>query len=255
MANALHLNPQKMLALLRKEISIFLSSLIGYSVIIVFLISVGLLVWVLPETGFNLIENGAANLDSLFILAPWVFMFLVPAITMRSFAEENKSGTIELLLTKPLSDTQIVLGKFFASLLLIIFSLAPTLVYYFTVHWMASPYGNIDGGSIAGSYIGLLFLGGSFTAIGVFASSLTESQIVSFIFALILCLLFYIGFGYIGHIFTSGNSGNLIVQLGISSHYSSISRGVIDTRDLVYFISLSAFFLLLSRFVLEKRKW
>lgn len=244
-----------MIALLRKEIASFLSSVIGYAVIIVFLLAMGLMMWVLPDTEFNILTNGYANLDTLFILAPWLFLFLVPAITMKSFAEENKSGTIELLLTKPISDLKIVLAKFVASLLLVVFSLLPTFVYFITINQTASPTGNIDGGSIWGSYIGLLFLGSSFVAIGIFASAVTENQIVSFILSLLICFIFYIGFNYAGNSLPIGNIGSLFVQLGISYHYSSLSRGVIDTRDLIYFISLSALFILLTRFVLEKRKW
>jgi ABC-2 type transport system permease protein len=243
------------IALLTKEINSFLNSVIGYVVLTVFLLSIGLLMWILPGTHFNAVENGAANLDTLFILAPWVFMFLVPAVTMKSFAEENKSGTIELLLTRPLSELQVVLAKFFSSLLLILFALLPTLVYFITVYTLASPEGNVDTGSIWGSYAGLLFLGCGFAAIGVFASSVTESQVVAFILSLLLCYLFYIGFDYAGSVLPAGRAGSLLVQLGIGSHYASLSRGVIDTRDMIYFLSLSAFFILLTRFVLEKRKW
>jgi len=243
------------IALLTKEINSFLNSVIGYVVLTVFLLSIGLLMWVLPGTDFNAIENGAANLDTLFILAPWVFMFLVPAVTMKSFAEENKSGTIELLLTRPLTDLKIVLAKFFASFLLIVFSLLPTLIYFITIYRLASPQGNIDSGSIWGSYAGLLLLGGGFAAIGIFASSITESQVIAFILSLLLCYLFYIGLDYAGSVFPATGIGTFLVQLGIGSHYASLSRGVIDTRDVIYFISLSAFFILLTRFVLEKRKW
>ena len=229
--------------------------MIGYVVLTVFLLSIGLLMWMLPGTDFNLVENGAANLDTLFILAPWVFMFLVPAVTMKSFAEEKKSGTIELLLTRPLSDLKIVLAKFLSSLLLVLFSLLPTLVYFVTVYHLASPEGNVDTGSIWGSYAGLLLLGCGFAAIGVFASSVTESQVISFILALLLCYLFYIGLDFAGTVFPASQVGSVLVQMGINSHYASLSRGVIDTRDVVYFLSLSAFFILLTRFVLEKRKW
>ena len=244
-----------MVALLSKEINSFLSSVIGYVVIIIFLLSIGLLMWMLPGTDFNLPENGAANLDTLFILAPWVFMFLIPAVTMRSFAEEKRSGTIELLLTKPLSDLKIVLSKFTSSLLLVLFSLLPTLIYFVTVYELAAPTGNIDTGGIWGSYIGLLLLGSGFTAIGIFASSVTQSQVISFILSFLLCYVFYIGFDYAGTVFPVDSIGQALVQTGINIHYASLSRGVIDTRDVIYFISISAFFILLTRFTLEKRKW
>jgi ABC-2 type transport system permease protein len=243
------------ISLLKKEISSFLNSVIGYVVIMVFLLSIGLLMWMLPGTDFNLVENGTANLDTLFILAPWVFMFLVPAVTMKTFAEERKSGTIELLLTRPLSDGMIVLAKYLASLLLVFISLVPTLIYFYTISRLAAPAGNIDTGSIWGSYAGLLLLGSGFAAIGVFCSSVTENQVISFILALLLCYIVYLGLDYAGSVFPSSTIGNILVNLGISSHYASLSRGVIDTRDVIYFLSLTAFFILLTRFVLEKRKW
>src|SRR5947209_56370 len=158
-----------MIALLRKEINIFLGSLTGYIVTAIFLLAIGLFMWVFTGNDFNVLENGYANIDSLFVLAPWVFMFLVPAITMRSFAEEKKSGTVELLMTQPISDAGIIFAKYMAGLMLVIFSLLPTLIYFITVYYLASPAGNIDTGGIIGSYIGLLMLAGGFTAIGIFA--------------------------------------------------------------------------------------
>lgn len=244
-----------MLSLLRKEINSFLNSLIGYVVIVVFLLAIGLFMWVFPGTDFNVLENGYALLDTLFILAPWVFLFLIPAITMRMFAEENKSGTIELLLTRPLTDLQIVVAKYAAAVALVIFALLPTVVYFISIYFLASPTGNVDTAGIIGSYIGLLFLCSGFVSIGVFASSLTNNQIIAFIVGVLLCFFFYSGFDFLTSMQSSSIAGNLLSQLGISAHYSSLSRGVIDTRDLVYFISLTAFFLVLSKFILEKRKW
>jgi len=182
-------------------------------------------------------------------------MFLVPAVTMKSFAEEKKSGTIELLVTRPLTETDIVLAKFLAALALVVFSLLPTLLYYFSVYRMASPAGNVDTGSIWGSYLGLLLLGSGFTAIGVFASALTENQVVSFLLALLMCYILYAGLDYASGVLSIDSVGTVLVYLGINSHYASISRGVVDTRDVIYFLSLSAFFLFLTRFMLEKRKW
>lgn len=243
-----------MLALYRKEISSFLNSLIGYIVIVVFLAIISLFMWVFPGE-MNILDAGYANIDTLFVIAPWVFMFLVPAITMRSFADERKSGTIELLLTRPLSDWQIVLAKYLAGVTLVLLSLIPTLVYYISVHFLGNPVGNIDTGGMWGSYIGLFFLASGFVAVGIFASSITENQIVSFIVAVFLCFFFYIGFDSISNLALFGKIDALIIQLGIQEHYISMSRGVIDTRDVVYFLSLAAFFLLLTKTVLESRKW
>jgi ABC-2 type transport system permease protein len=243
------------LSLLRKEINGFLGSTIGYVVIVVFLLITGLFAWVLPETDFNILTSGYAGLDPLFILAPWVFMFLIPAITMRSLAEENKSGTIELLLTRPFTDMQIVSAKYFAGLLLVLFSLVPTLVYYAVVYYLASPAGNLDHGGIWGSYIGLFLLGSAYISIGIFASSLSNNQIISFILAVLITFVFHVGFDFISSLTPSNNVNFILSQLGMNAHYSSLSRGVIDSRDAVYFITLTFLFLFLTRFTLEKRKW
>ena len=243
-----------MLVLLRKEISSFLSSLIGYIVIIIFLIINSLFLWVLPLE-FNVLEFGYANLDGLFSLAPFIFLFLVPAITMRSFAEEKKTGTIEWLVTKPLSDIQIILAKYFASVLLVLFSLLPTLVYYYSVHQLGYPVGNLDSGGIWGSYIGLFFLASAFVAIGIFASSLSDNQILSLILAVFLSAFAYGGFQLIHNLSLFGDFDLFIKSLGISAHYASMSRGVIDTRDLIYFLSIISLFLLMTKISLERRKW
>jgi ABC-2 type transport system permease protein len=243
-----------MLALLRKEIESFLSSLIAYIVIVVFLLVVSFFLWII-EFGHNIIANGFAGIDGLFVIAPMVFLFLIPAITMRMLAEEKKGGTIELLLTQPLSDFQIVLAKFLAGVILVIFALIPTLVYYYSVHQLGMPPGNIDAGAMWGSYIGLIFLGAAFVSIGLFASSITDNQIVSFILAALLSAFFYIGFEFIWPLDVFSNVGLFIGSLGIYSHYESISRGVIDSRDIIYFISVIAFFLMLTRFALVSRKW
>jgi len=243
-----------MFTLLKKEIRSFLSSLIGYITIAVFLLVMGLFMWVL-QTDSNILDNGYANIDSLFVIAPWVFLFLIPAITMRLFADEKKAGTIELLLTRPLTDLQIILAKYFAGFMLVLFALLPTLIYYYSVHKLGSPIGNIDTGGMWGSYIGLLFLGAAFVSIGLFASAITDNQVVSFILALFLCFLIYIGFDFISSFALFGKIDDLILSLGINSHYISMSRGVIDTRDAVYFISLIALFIVLTRTVLESRKW
>jgi len=243
-----------MFTLYKKEINSFLNSLLGYIVIAVFLLVNGLFLWVFPLES-NIIDFGYASLDGLFTLAPFVFLFLIPAITMRFFAEEKKSGTIELLMTKPLTDIQVILAKYFAGLTLVIISILPTLIYFFSVYQLGFPKGNIDTGGMWGSYIGLLFLGASFVSIGLFASSLTDNQIISFILAALLCGFVYIGFEFIYNLNLFGDIDLFIKTLGISSHYSYMSRGVIDTRDLLYFFSLITLFILLTKISLETRKW
>lgn len=245
---------RRVLTLFKKEIRAFLSSLIGYIAISVFLLLNGLFLWVLP-TPSNILNNGYAGLDALFSLAPWVFLFLIPAITMRSFADERKAGTIEFLLTKPLTDLQIILAKYFAGIVLVLFSLLPTLFYYYTVYKLGNPVGNIDTGGTWGSYIGLFFLAAAFTAIGVFASSLSDNQIVAFILAVFFCFICYIGFDYISALEVFKNNDELLLSLGINDHYMSMSRGVVDSRDVIYYVSLSAVFILLTKTVLESRKW
>ncbi|GAB4290769.1 MAG: gliding motility-associated ABC transporter permease subunit GldF [Marinilabiliales bacterium] len=243
-----------MLVLLLKEIRSFFSSLIAYIVIIVFLIINGLFLWVFPGQ-FNILEAGYANLDSLFFLAPWIFLFLVPAITMRLFSEERRLGTIELLLTKPLSDIQLVIAKYFAGVILVILSLLPTLIYYITVYLLGNPPGNLDAGGFWGSYIGLFFLAAVYTAIGLYASSLTENQIISLIIAILISFFFYIGFDSISLLNLPKGIDNFIIQLGINDHYKSISRGVVDTRDIIYFLTVIILFILLTKLKLESRKW
>jgi ABC-2 type transport system permease protein len=242
-----------MLSILKKEVNGFLNSLIGYVVVMVFLVGTGLFMWVFPET--NVIDYGFADMETLFTTAPYVFLFLIPAITMRTFAEEKKGGTMELLLTKPLTDTQIIMGKYFACLLLVVFSLLPTLVYYYSVYQLGNPVGNVDSAGVTGSYIGLLFLGGVFTAIGILASSVSENQIISFILAVFLCFLFYEGFASLASINIWGGAASIIDQLGIAYHYAAVSKGLIDSRNIIYFVSVISIMLLLTRLVLGSRKW
>ncbi len=243
-----------MFTLFLKEINTFFSSLIGYIVIGVFLGILGLIMFVFPDT--SLLNYNYATLDQLFDIAPMVFVFLIPAVTMRSFAEENQTGTIELLATRPLSDLQIVLGKFFACLALVVFALLPTLLYYYTVYQLGSPRGNLDAGAIMGSYLGLIFLAGTFVAIGTFASSLANNQIVGFILATFLCFIFHWGFYFFSKLPIFVGRGDDVVQMiGIDYHYMSISRGVIDSRDLIYFLSVTGVFIAMTVVSLERRKW
>lgn len=243
-----------MIAIFKKEINTFFSSLIGYMVIGVFLLLMGLVLWVFPE--FSILDSNYANLDGLFGIAPMVFLFLIPAVTMRAFAEENQTGTIELLVTKPISDWQIVSGKFLACLCLVIFALIPTVLYYVTVYILGAPQGNLDSGGIMGSYIGLLFLAAAFVSIGIFASSLTNNQIVSFVLATFLCFFVYLGFDFLSRLpIFFGRSDDVVQAFGIDYHYNSMSRGVLDTRDLTYFLSIVVFFLSATVLVLGKRRW
>lgn len=243
-----------MLTLYKKEINSFLNSVLGYVVIAVFLIVNGLFLWVFPLES-NIMDFGYANMDGLFTLAPFVFLFLIPAITMRFFADEKKSGTIELLMTKPLTDIQVILAKYFAGLSLVIIALIPTLIYFISVYQLGFPVGNMDIGGAWGSYLGLLFLAASFVAIGIFASSLTDNQIISFILAALIAGFIYLGFEFIYNLDLFGDFDLFIKTLGISSHYSYMSKGVIDTRDLLYFFSLISLFIILTKISLESRKW
>lgn len=246
-----------MFTLYLKEIRSFLSSLIGTIAIGVFITMIGIFMWIIPTEGggYNILDNGFANIDPLFFIAPWIYLFLIPAITMRTFSEEKKNGTIELLLTRPLTDIQIVLAKYFAGFTLVIVSLLPTLIYYYSVHVLGAPKGNLDTGGMWGSYIGLLFLGAGFVAIGVFASAIAENQVIAFIIAMLLCFFTYMGFEYIAQSGVFGKYDSFFKSLGISDHYSSMSRGVLDTRDIVYFLSLITVFNLSTKLVLESRKW
>lgn len=237
-----------------KELNSFFSSIVGYVAILVFLVACGLFLWVFEDS--SILAYGYATMDRFFELAPWLLALLIPAITMRSFADEFKGGTIEWLSTKPLRDTDIILGKYFASLTLVAFAILPTLVYAYTVDNLSLIDNNVDFGAIAGSYIGLLFLSASFTAIGIFCSSLTNNQVVGFLIALFGCYLLYSGFDSLAGLpaFAEGIDYYLSM-IGMAFHYKSISRGLIDSRDVVYFLSVIALFIALTRFSLNSRTW
>ncbi len=242
-----------MIRLLRKEIQVFFSSLIAYLVIFVFLVLNTLFLWIFPGE-YNLLDNGFSSMENFFILAPWVFLFLIPAVTMRSFSEELKNGTFELLATKPLTDTHIVLAKFFSTIFIVILATIPSLIYFYTIYQLGLEVGNIDVGGTIGSYIGLLFLTAAYSAIGILCSSLTSNQIVSFITSVFLCFLFYIGFDSISGLFDA-KTGFFIEQFGINAHYVSLSRGLIDVKDVIYFITLNTIILSACILKLQSRKW
>jgi ABC-2 type transport system permease protein len=239
-----------MLQVFAKEFSSFLNSLIAYIVIGVFLTAMGLLMWVFPDTA--VLDYGYADMDTLFLLAPYVFIFLVPAITMRSFSEEIKTGTIELLVTKPLTDWNIITGKFLANFFLVLFALIPTLLYYFSIYSLGSPAGNIDTSGVIGSYIGLAFLAAVFCAIGILASSLTRNQIVAFILAAFLCFIIFLGFDSVSSL---TGSGLLTKQFGILYHYESMRKGLLDSRDIIYFLSVIFLMLSTTKLILSSRQW
>ncbi|AQS92777.1 gliding motility-associated ABC transporter permease subunit GldF [Polaribacter sp. BM10] len=236
-----------MIAILKKEFNSFFSSPIAYLVIGVFLLINGLFLWVFKDD-FNILNAGFADLNPFFYLAPWVFLFLIPAITMKSFADEFSNGTIELLKTKPISNWQIILGKFSASLILVIIAILPTLTYVYTVYQLGSSVGNLDIGATIGSYIGLLFLAATYTAIGLFTSTISKNQIVAFILGVLITFLLFYGFDAIS---VSLDNNYIIKKIGINEHYKSISRGVIDTRDIIYFLSITFFFLFITKTRLE----
>ena len=242
-----------MLTIFQKEISVFFSALVAYITIGVFLLVMGLFLWVFPES--SILDYGYASLDSLFSTVPYIFIFLIPAISMRSIAEEKKEGTFELLATRPITDWQIVLGKFFACLVIVLLTLLPTIIYYISVYQLGASVGNIDTGAVIGSYIGLVLLGAAFTAIGIFASSISKNQIIAFIVAVFLCFFAFSGFDSVSRIISFQGFDTFLTGLGINEHYQSISRGVLDTRDLIYFLSFIALFLVLSKTILEARKW
>lgn len=243
-----------MWTLYKKELASFFSSLTGYLTMGVFLTLTGLMLWVL-KSDFNIIDFGYAGMEGLFLIGPFLYLFLIPAITMRTFAEERRNGTLESLMTHPLGDWTIVFAKFLAGWTLVFVSLLPTLVCYFSVYTLGYPVGNVDTGGIVGSYIGLLLLGGAFVAIGVFCSSLTWNQIVAFILAAVLCAVAYLGFESLYHMELFGSGDLFVKNLGMMDHYDSMSRGVIDTRDVLYFASVAILFLMATRLVLQSRMW
>ena len=230
-----------MLAILKKELNSFFATPIGYLVIAVFLIVNGLFLWIFNDD-YNILNAGFADLTSFFFISPWLFLFLIPAITMRSFSDEFRLGTIEILKTKPLSNWQIVFGKYVGALVLIILALIPTLIYVFSIYKLGDPIGNLDTGSTIGSYLGLLFLASAYTSVGIYTSTFSNNQIVAFIIAAAICFFLFYGFEALADMGISES----LRSFGMNDHFKSISRGVIDTRDVIYFVSVTLFFLFLT---------
>ena len=243
-----------MFALYLKEIRSFLSSVIGYVFITIFLILNSVFLWVISSDS-NIMEGDSADLIPFFYISPYIFLIFIPAITMRSFSEEKRTGTIEWLFTKPLSDNAIIMAKYLAGVTLVIISLLPTWTYYFTVHHLGNPVGIMDDGAAIGSYFGLVFIGACFVAFGIFASSITNSQIIAFIVSVFLCWFMYDGLNMLGSFQLMGELDYVIKKIGMFDHYEGIKKGVVDSRDLVYFLSLIVIFISATRFVIQSRKW
>jgi ABC-2 type transport system permease protein len=242
-----------MIAILKREIRSFFGNPLGYMIIGLFLVLCGLFLWVF-RGNYNLFDYGFAEMDLFFGLVPWIFIFLVPAITMKSFSEEKRQGTLELLFIKPISLTKVVLGKFLGALTLLLLALLPTLLYPYALSQLGTTLGNIDMGVVWGSYFGLVFLSLAFVSIGVFCSSLTQNQVMAFILATVLCFLLYFGFDSLASLFSEGNTIKWIENLGMRSHYQGVSRGIIDLKDLIYFLSVALLFLAGAVFQLKNMK-
>jgi ABC-2 type transport system permease protein len=240
-----------MWSICKKELAQFFSNLTGYIAIILFLVVNGIFLFTLTDS--SIIDYGYASLDKFFELAPWVLLFLVPAITMRSFSDEFKSGTFETLRTRPLTSLQIVLGKYLAVLIVILFVIVPTFIYIITIKALSAT-GTIDGSGTAASYLGLFLLAAVFAAVSLCCGSFTSNAVVSFLVSVFVCIILYFGFGALSKLPTlQGNADYYLEKFGIDFHYHSISRAVIDTRDLVYFFSIIFLSLAISVKNLDKR--
>ena len=234
-----------MKAILKKELSSFFNSPVGYLIVIIFLVLNGLFLWVFRQ-GFNIFDYGFADLGNFFLLMPWVFLFLVPAITMRSLSEERKLGTLELLVIKPISTTNITLGKFLGALFVGIIALLPTLLYVLAIDNLGMAKGNFDFGLVIGSYIGTFFLLALYCSLGILASALSDNQIFAFIIGATSCFLFFYGPEAIATLFTDGRTQQFIASLGAKAHFENISKGILDTKNIIYFMSITAFALFLT---------
>ncbi len=242
-----------MISLLKKEITQFFGSGTGTMVSVVFLLLSGLFLWIFSGN-YNIPEGGYATLDGLFEIAPWIYLFLIPAVTMRMIADEKRSGTMELLLARPVTEFQLIMAKFLAALTVVLLTLIPTLVYFLSVYLLGSPVGSIDTGATWGSYTGLFSLAVIYITIGLMTSSVTDNQIVAFILAVFMCFFWYSGFGFISRLPMPSYLASVITSLGIEAHYDSVSRGVLDSRDLLYFLFMAGFFMLVTRIILEWRR-
>ncbi len=243
-----------MFAIFKKEIKGFFSSLTGYIVIIVFLLINSLFMWIFPGE-WNILDSGYASLDTLFFISPWVFLFLVPAVTMRMIAEEKRLGTIELIYSRPVTEREVIYGKYLASVALVLMSLLPGIIYYISVYILGETPGNLDQGATWGAFLGLFFLAAVYASAGLFASSLTDNQVIAFIIAVLISFFLYIGFDSLAYLPGLKKIDEFIIRLGINEHYKSISRGVIDLRDIIYFVAVVLVFNEATRFILLSRKW
>jgi ABC-2 type transport system permease protein len=243
-----------MFSILKKEINGFFSSLTGYIVIAVFLLVNSLFMWVFPGE-WNILDSGYASLDTLFFISPWVFLFLVPAVTMRMFAEEKRLGTLELIYSRPLSERQIIYGKYLASVALVLMALIPGFIYFISVYILGETPGNLDEGATWGAFIGLFFLAAVYAAVGLFASSLTDNQVIAFIIAVLISFILYMGFDSMAYLPGLKKVDEVVIRLGINEHYKSMSRGVIDLRDIIYYAAVVIVFNEATRLMLLSRKW
>ena len=241
-----------MLAIFRKELNSFFSSPIAYIVMVVFLTAVGLMLWVFPST--SVLDYGYAELNTFFTVTPYVLLFLVPAITMRSFAEEFRNGTIELLLTKPLSDWDLVLGKFLANWLMVLVMLVPTLLYYYTIYELGNPRGNVDSAAVFGAYIGLALLSAVFVALSLWASSLNDNQVVSFIIGTFSCFLLYVGLSAVAGLSALDSVSYPLTWMALDDQYRALGRGLVDSRNVVYLLSWVFVGLFSTKMSLQKRR-
>ena len=239
--------------LLKKEFRSFFNTPVGYIILAIFCVGTGLFLWVFPGE-YNVLDSGYATIDGLFVLAPWLFLFLSPAVTMHLIAEEKQQGTIELLLTRPISTFSLVVGKFLSAWLIMLVALIPSIIWYATVYILAEPMGNVDSGAFWGSFIGLIFLASVYGSIGLFGSSITRNQITAFVISAVICFTMFYGFELIGSLFTNGNTSLYLKNIGIHAHYQSMSRGVLDSRDMLYMIIITVLFLLGAKTALTRKK-
>ena len=242
-----------MITLYKKEISIFFSTIIGYLIIGLFLLISSLILWH-DISEINILDNAYASLDSFFTIAPLIFLLFIPSVSMRVFSEEFKTGTIETLITKPISSFEIVTAKFFAVLSLVIIAILPTITYVISIYFLGETTGNLDLAAVVGSYVGLLLLSSIFASISVYASSLSNSQIVAFILAIIMSSFFFFGFDILSQLPFLQTVDLTLQKIGISYHYNMMSKGLIKLSALVYFISVSLLFIKLTEVVIKNKK-